>query len=209
MTTVPGRPGLYRTEATFDKAGDWGVEATATAANGAKRTGRFVFPVRDTGTTPRIGATAPASENPTATTAEQIAQISTDDDPDPDFYGETVAQALAAHQPFAVVFATPAFCTSQTCGPTLDLVKSSAADFKARMAFIHVEPYQLEFTDGSLRPVLSDQNLPISVSATEQWGLPSEPYVFVVDSSGRVTAKFEGIASAEELRAAFEAVAGA
>ena len=37
MTTVPQRPGLYRTEATFDKAGDWGVEATATAANGSKR----------------------------------------------------------------------------------------------------------------------------------------------------------------------------
>ncbi|HEX2076803.1 MAG TPA: hypothetical protein VHG08_03815, partial [Longimicrobium sp.] len=35
---------------------------------------------------------------------------------------------------------------------------------------------------------------------TEQWGLPTEPYVFVVDSSGNVTAKFEGIASAEELR---------
>ena len=206
-TTLPGRPALYRSDVTFDRAGDWGVEASATAADGSKRTGRFAFPVRETGTTPRIGATAPASDTPTAATPEEIASISTDDDPDPDFYRESIAQALAAHQPFAVVFATPAFCTSATCAPTLDLVKASAADFKTRMAFIHVEPYELEFVDGSPRPVLSDQNLPISVAATEEWGLPTEPYIFVVDSAGRVAAKFEGIASADELRAAFDGVA--
>ena len=207
MTTIPGRPGLYRAQASFTKPGDWGVEATATAADGSKKSGRFVFTVRATGSTPSIGAAAPATDNPTGTTADEIAHISTDDDPDPDFYRESVAQALAAHQPFAVVFATPAFCTSATCGPTLDLVKSAAADYKSRMAFIHVEPYQLEFVDGGLRPVLSAQNLPISVAATDQWGLPTEPYIFVVDSSGRVSAKFEGIASADELRAAFDAVA--
>jgi hypothetical protein len=77
------------------------------------------------------------------------------------------------------------------------------------MTFIHVEPYQLQFVDGGLRPVLDSQNLPISVPATNEWGLPTEPYIFVVDSSGRVTAKFEGIASPEELQAAFSQVAGA
>jgi hypothetical protein len=183
------------------------VEATATAANGSKRSGRFVFSVREAGTTPRIGAAAPASDTPTATNPDEIVRISTDDDPDPDFYRESVAQALAAQQPFAVVFATPAFCASLTCAPTLDLVKSSAAEYKDRMTFIHVEPYQLELVDGSLRPVLSEENRPISVPATEQWGLPTEPYIFVVDSAGRVTAKFEGTASAEELRQAFDGVA--
>ena len=205
--TIPGLPGLYRAEATFDKPGEWGVEATATAADGSKRSGRFVFPVRETGMTPRIGATAPASDNPTATTTDEIARISTDDDPDPDFYRESVTQALSAHRPFAVVFATPAFCKSLTCAPTLDLVKASAADYKDRMTFIHVEPYELELVDGGLRPVLSEENLPISVLATQAWGLPTEPYVFVVDTAGRVTAKFEGIASAEELREAFDGVA--
>ena len=207
MITGPGRPGLYRTEITFDKAGEWGVEATATAADGSKRSGRFVFPVREAGTTPRVGAVAPVTDNPTATTADEIAQISTDDDPDPDFYRESVAQALAAQEPFALVFATPAFCATLTCAPTLDLVKTTAADYKGRMAFIHVEPYELEIVDGSLRPVLSADNRPVSVPATQQWGLPTEPYIFVVDGSGRVTAKFEGTASAEELRQAFDGVA--
>lgn len=207
LPTTQGRPGLYRAEVSFDAAGDWGVDATATKSDGTKSNGRFVFSVRETGTSPAIGASAIASDTPTAATAEEIAAISTDDDPDPDLYQQSVSGALAAHEPFAVVFATPAFCASATCGPTLDMVKTVAADFKDRMTFIHVEPYELQMVDGNLQPVLSDQNLPISVQATEEWGLPTEPYVFVVDDQGKVSAKFEGIASVTELQAAFQAVA--
>ena len=205
--TVEGRPGLYRAQVDFPLAGEWGVEAISTESDGTKRMGRFVFDVREQGTTPAVGAPAIASDTPTASTPEEIAGISTDDDPDPDFYKLTVADAIAGHEPFALVFATPAFCTSQTCGPTLDLVKSVAQPFKGRMDFINVEPYELEGEAGSLRPVLDENNLPVSVSATNEWGLPTEPYIFVVGSDGLVKAKFEGIASQDELEAAFEEVA--
>jgi hypothetical protein len=207
MPTIEGRPGLYRAMVTFDAPGDWGVEATSTESDGSKRMGRMVFSVREIGTTPAIGDAAIPSDTPTATTPDQIALISTDNDPDPDFYKQSIAGAIAAHVPFAVIFATPAFCRSATCGPTLDMVKSVAADYKSRMTFIHVEPYELKVVDGSLQPVLTADNLPVSVAATDEWGLPTEPYIFVVDASGKVTAKFEGIASADELRAAFDAVA--
>jgi hypothetical protein len=208
MPTVEGRPGLYRAQVDFSKAGEWGVEAVAPETGGADQTGRFVFQVREQGTTPAIGAPAIAVETPTASTAAEIAQISTDDHPDADFYKLSVDDAIAAEEPFALVFATPAFCTSQTCGPTLDLVKSVASGFKDRMNFINVEPYELESVDGSLRPVLDANNLPVSVPATVEWGLPTEPYIFVVDAQGKVSAKFEGIASEDELEAAFEEVAG-
>src|SRR5688500_6380531 len=148
MPTVEGRPGLYRTSVAFDAAGEWGVEVVATESNGSTRIGRFVFPVRESGTTPAIGASAVSVETPTATTDEEIAAISTDNDPDPDFYRQSVAGALAAHEPFALIFATPAFCASLTCAPTLDLVKSIAANYKGRLEFIHVEPYELEQVDG-------------------------------------------------------------
>jgi hypothetical protein len=207
LPTVEGRPGLYRAQVDLTKAGEWGVEAISTEHDGSKRTGRFVFSVREEGTTPAIGAPAIASDTPTASTPEEIAQIATDDDPDPDFYKTSVADAIAAQEPFALVFATPAFCTSETCGPTLDLVKSAATPFKGRMDFINVEPYELESEGGSLHPVLDENNLPVSVPATNEWGLPTEPYIFVVGSDGLVKAKFEGIASQEELEAAFEEVA--
>ncbi len=38
-----------------------------------------------------------------------------------------------------------------------------------------------------------------------EWGLVSEPWVFVVDASGKVTAKFEGAATADEVEAAARA----
>ncbi len=203
---LEGRPGLYRAQVAFDRAGDWGLEAIATDAGGAQRTGRMVFSVRETSTTPAIGGPAVSSQTPVASTAAEVAAISTDDDPDLDFYRQSVADALEAGEPFVLVFSTPAFCRTATCGPALDVVKSVAAFHKDQVGFIHVEPYQLEQVNGTLQPVLSDQNLPIAVEAANEWGLPTEPYIFVVDGAGRVTAKFEGVAGAEELEAAIAAL---
>ncbi len=207
MQTIQGRPGLYRAQIDFDRAGDWGLELVTTEPDGSHRSGRFVFSVRASGTTPKIGDPAPATDNLTASTPAEIAQIATDTNPDPDFYKQTVAQALAAHEPFVLVFATPAFCQTATCGPTLDIVKQVAADYKDRLTFINVEPYVLTTINGQLQPELSPDNLPIPVDAVNTWGLQTEPYTFVVDSDGKISAKFEGIAGADELRAAFDAVA--
>lgn len=209
MTTIPQLPGLYRAMVNLDRAGDWGLEAVLDPGTADERTGRFIFEVQQTGTTPTIGASVQSEDTPTATDAAGIATISTDDDPDPDFYTTSISGALGAHEPFVVVFATPAFCRSATCGPTLDTVKAVAADFKGRLTFIHVEPYELTLTDGHLQPVLDQSNNPIPVQSVNDWGLPTEPYVFVVDGAGNVSAKFEGIAAPDELSAAFETVATA
>jgi hypothetical protein len=45
-------------------------------------------------------------------------------------------------------------------------------------------------------------------STVLEWNLPSEPWVFVLDSSGRVADKFDGITTAEEIAAALERVLG-
>ncbi|HUP83193.1 MAG TPA: hypothetical protein VM284_03275 [Candidatus Limnocylindria bacterium] len=207
MTTISQLPGLYRANVTLDRAGEWGLEAILDPGTANERTGRFIFDVAQSGTSIALGATPPTEDTPTATDAAGIAAISTDDDPDPDFYTTSIADALAAKEPFVVVFATPAFCRSATCGPTLDLVKSAAADFKGHLTFIHVEPYELALSDGHLQPLLDANNNPIPIEAVDDWGLPTEPYVFVVDSAGKVSAKFEGLASLDELTAAFAAVA--
>ena len=39
-----------------------------------------------------------------------------------------------------------------------------------------------------------------------EWGLPTEPWVFVVDAKGKVAAKFEGMAYPDELTAALDAL---
>ena len=49
----------------------------------------------------------------------------------PVFYQVSVHDALAAHKPFVLVFATPAFCTSRVCGPTLDTSRPSPGRSRA------------------------------------------------------------------------------
>jgi len=206
LPTIPQLPGLYRAQVDFTRAGEWGLEVVTTEADGSQRSGRMVFSVREASSTPQIGADAPASLTPTAATLAEVGTISTDDDPDPDFYGSSVSDAVAAGQPFLLIFSTPAFCRTATCGPALDIVKSVAPGYLDRVTFIHVEPYQLEMVEGQLQPVLADGQL-VPVPSVIEWGLLTEPYIFVVDGAGKVTAKLEGVASAEEIRAALEAVA--
>lgn len=208
LETTESLPGLYRAAPVkFPCWGEWGLEAVATEPDGSQRSGRMVFSVRPTSSTPPIGAQAPRSDTPTGSTSAEIGAISTDSQPDPDFYGTSVSQALDEGRPFLLIFSTPAFCRTRTCGPALDIVKSVAPEFKDDVAFIHVEPYQLEIANGRAQPVLGEQNQPLVVESVLEWGLPAEPYIFVVDEDGRVTAKLEGVASAEELEDALRQVA--
>ncbi len=206
LATTDELPGLYRAEVSFSCWGEWGLEVVARDADGTERSGRAIFPVRPGTTTPAIGADAPSSETPTADAPEEIAGLSTDDDPEPAFYTTSIDDGVASGRPFLVIFSTPAFCRTRTCGPALDIVKSTAPEYTDEVTFIHVEPYELETVDGQLQPVLSEQNLPVPVAAVTDWGLPTEPYIFVVDRDGKVAAKMEGVASADEIAAALDEV---
>jgi hypothetical protein len=164
------------------------------------------FQVSESSPTVAIGAAAPATDNPTIESAGSVDKVSTDKSPDPAFYQQTVKDALAAKQPFVLVFATPAFCQSAQCGPTLDRIKAVAAKAPDDVAFINVEPYQLAYTEGRLQPVL-DANGQLQVTdTTRAWGLLSEPWVFVVDRDGIVRGSFEAVVSADELKAAIALV---
>jgi len=69
-----------------------------------------------------------------------------------------------------------------------ELLVSVAADHPD-VTVINVEPYLLEDVDGSLQPVLTNDQL-TPTQATNEWQLPTEPWVFVVDRDGIVTASF-------------------
>lgn len=207
LPTTDSLPGLYRAAPVeFSCWGDWGLEAVTLEPDGAERTGRMIFSVRASTTTPAIGARAPASDTPTAQTADEIAAISTDSEPNAAFYQTSVEQALADRRAFLLIFSTPAFCATRTCGPALDIVKSAALDFGDEVTFIHVEPYRLQLVGGNAQLALDERNQPIVVDAVTEWGLPTEPYIFVVDEQGRVSAKMEGVASPDEIEAALRQV---
>ena len=117
---------MYVVNVDLPDAGMWGAEFTTEAPGSPAETVRLTFPVRESTETVQVGAKAPASKTPTAAdVGGDLSKISTDATPDPAFYTTSVADALAAHKPFVLVFATPKFCTSQQCGPTLDQLKPS------------------------------------------------------------------------------------
>lgn len=198
--------GFYVANVSFPEAGSWGAQFTTAVSGGSPETIRMTFDVATSSPVIRVGEAAPATDTPTAASVNgDLARISSDATPDPAFYKISVKDALATHQPFVLVFATPKFCTSAQCGPTLDRIKPLATAFPT-VDFIHVEPYQLVFKNGGLQPILDAQGNLQSVPAVLQWGILSEPWVFVVDRTGVITASFEGVVSVAEITAAAGAV---
>jgi len=92
------------------------------------------------------------------------------------------------------------------CGPTVELVKSVAREYEGRLDYVNVEPYELQVTENGLQPVLDRDGQLQPVAAAIDYGIPVEPYLFVVDADGNVFAKFEAIVGGDELRAAIEDV---
>lgn len=189
LWAIPDQRGLYRTTVRLDQPGSWSVTVSA---DGYPETEPTPFPVADDTPMPVVGEDGPPVA--TRTSADHpLEEITSDVDPDPDLYRMSLDEALADDRPTVVVFATPAFCTSQTCGPMLDDVKEIAGDFPG-VDFMHVEIYENLDAD-------TFEDL-IPVEAVEEWGLPSEPWVFVTDSSGQITARFEGAMDPSELTGA-------
>lgn len=196
MWTVEDVRGLYVARIEIPEAATYQVTLEAEGFSTAGPMG--LVAVEDPGVIER-GEPAPISETRTSADHPDLAEISSDPDPDPAMYEVSVADALTAGEPAVIVFATPGFCASATCGPLLDQVKGLRESFPG-VRFIHVEIYEdLQVTD---------QSELTAVPAVTDWGLPSEPWVFVVDGSGTVTSSFEGAARDEELSAAIAEVAG-
>jgi hypothetical protein len=194
--------GIYVTHATFPVAGQWTASFTTEAPGSPSQTIPFSFDVKDQASAIQKGQKAPSVDTPTlASAGGDVSKISTDTNPDPAFYRTSVADALAAHKPFVLVFATPKFCQTKTCGPTLDKVKQVAAKHKD-VTFINVEPYLLEDVGGQLQPKLDAKGNLQAAPATVAYGLLSEPFVFVVGGDGVVKASFELIFTPEEIDAA-------
>lgn len=140
--------------------------------------------------TPPVGARAYPSRTPTLATAP-VEALTTRVPPDRALLRYSVAQSLAAHVPFVLVFATPRFCTSRVCGPVVDVVDSVRRHLAGSgVRFIHVEIYK------NNNPVNGENRW------VRQWHLPSEPWIFLVGGDGRIKAKFEGPVSESELQSA-------
>ena len=195
-----GEVGVYTVEVVFDRPGRWGLEIT-TEVDGGTRRGSVSLDVAETSAAPAVGSPAPRSASKTASAGVGLDELTTDPDPDPALYAMTIAEAVDSGRPSLVVFATPAYCTTSTCGPQLRVVKQLKRELTDGVNYIHVEvwdnPHEIDgdLSRGRLSPTLAE------------WGLVTEPWTFILGSDGVVSARFEGFVTAEELTDVLDAVA--
>ena len=203
---IEGFSGVYVLHATFPAAGRW-TAAFAIQAPGSPATViPFGFDVLPRTSVLGPGDPAPSVATPTiASVGGDVTKVSTDAKPVSRFYETSEADALAAKKPFVLIFATPKFCQTSTCGPTLDKLKPVAAAHP-EMTFINVEPYLLKDDRGQLQPDLSSTGALQAAPATLAFRLQSEPFVFVVGADGKISASFELVFTPEEIEAAIQTV---
>lgn len=198
LRTVPGAEvGAYVANYTFTEAGDWGAVVEGSAGSEQIGPVRVRFNVLEQGTVTGIGDPAPRSEQLTLDDVDDIALIDSSNPPHPELHNQTLAEALDKGRPILLAIATPAFCTSRLCGPIVDeVVVPLFEEYGDRAEFVHIEPYDLAAAHaGSI----------VAVPALADWGIQTEPWIFVIDREGRIAARFEGITTVEEVEPALQA----
>jgi hypothetical protein len=154
-----------------------------------------VAPSIDAGAFPEVpveGDKAPVIDTPTADDVANLDEIDTRD-PHDTMHEHNFADVVGK-QPVVLVMATPLLCQSRVCGPVVDIAEQVKADHGDDVAFIHQEIFE----DNDINKGLREQ--------VREFGLPTEPWVYVIDSEGKVSSAIEGAFSVAELEQAVEQV---
>jgi hypothetical protein len=191
---VPDGFGLYKADIPFDTAGMWEVDFTVSTG---EKTEPFLVLVNEEPATVAIGERAPRVAS--ATLADTpIEDLTTDDPVQATLYELSLDEALENGKKTVAIFATPAFCTSAACGPMMAQAKTVSASY-TDVNWVHVEVYS-GFNESDFAPDV-DHLVPAVVA----FGLPSEPWIFVMDEDGGVMARLEGVLADGELEALLDA----
>jgi hypothetical protein len=110
-----------------------------------------------------------------------------------------LVDALKRKRPVVLLFATPALCQSRVCGPVVDVAEQVKAKFEGKADFVHMEIYRDNDPNKGPRPQVPAWGL---CSRTGKSITCTEPWLFTIDSRGRVAARIEGAFGPPELEAA-------
>ncbi len=170
---LPEGRGIYATTATTPSAGIWTATIDVEGQNVD-----LPFEVTPVPHVPLIGTAAIVTPSPTPTAPLGTDPICTRE-PGCGLHKVSLDQMLGTGRPVAVMFATPARCQSQYCGPVLDLLLDVKDPYVDRVDFVHVEIYRSD-TGAELVPTV------------EAWKLDSEPWLFGVDGAGTIVSTLGG-----------------
>lgn len=191
--------GLNALQATFDQPGVWTLLVETTAAPRQLATTLVQVKDKTKADTLLPGAKAIPSDTPTVDNARGVSPICTRKPPC-DMHQVTLRQAIASGKPTAFVIATPAYCQSRNCGPSVDELLGVENELRGKANFVHSEVY------------LNDQAQTLEhqtpTPTFAEWGVQSEPWLFIIDRDGVITARFEGGFTAALIRSALTPLVG-
>ena len=196
QTANDATPYVYVASVPFTKAGGYGLVAVVRRAGKLVASAPVPVTVGKAGSgPPEVGHKAPKIETLTPDdVGGDISKLTTRKPPLRSLVDTNVADVLG-HKPVVIAFATPQLCQTRVCGPVVDLVAQLQSQFGDRAAFVQQEVYKDDKPARGLRPQL------------ETYRLKTEPWTFVIDRSGVISARYEGAFSAAELEASVRAVA--
>jgi hypothetical protein len=184
---LPKGRGVYVASPVFDTAGVWKVVARA----GGQKV-PFSVQVNDQPVAAAVGQPAPRAPSPTTADTLGVKPICTRQPMCP-LHTQSLSTVIGAGKPVAALFATPARCQSQYCGPVLDELLKVMRDYSDRVTFVHTEIYQ-SATGTALVPTLA------------AWKLESEPWLFGVDGAGTIQSRIDGAFGGNEIRSLLDAL---
>jgi hypothetical protein len=172
---------VYGAHVKFPKRGQFAVLAATKQPDGALTgaTGNVSVSSEDADPIPAVGEKAPVVHTDTLATVKGDQALLDTRVPPSDMHEVDFADVVGK-EPVALLFATPQLCASRVCGPVADIALQMKAKYGDRMRFIHQEVWVDNDINKGLREPL------------KQFNLPTEPWLFVVDKTGKITARLEG-----------------
>jgi hypothetical protein len=204
LTDPAETAGVYVTpELTFSDPGVWNAAVTVSVDGAAPIELDAAFNVYPEHRIPAPGEKAPRTKNNTIDSkgvppvaidsrAQDGAKI-----PDPELHRTTIADAIRRGRPALVQFATPVYCQSQFCGPTVEAQEELAAEYDDVAEFIHIEIWR-------------DYQESVVNRAAADWLLRNdsltEPWLYLIDADGVIVDRWGPLFDLDDVRAELEAL---
>ena len=195
ISSWPPNRNVFITKINFDEVGYWEfivrngkdeAKATVNVKQDSKilNVGDFIEPLN----TPSIGE-------------YNISEISTDINPNKDFYKHSIAEALSEKKPIFITFATPGLCVTGTCSPQLEELKKISNDYND-LIIIHIEIWK------NFKEVMDKGDLSIGKlnDSVEKFGIKTEPWTFLINTEGKIKNRYQGFVESKELKTDLESI---
>jgi len=171
---------VYQAKVPFDKKGPWAVLVVTKKGNTYVAAPQQVqVNTKQADQIPDVGERPPDVATDTIASVKGNEKLLDTRVPPDDMHKDSFDQVLGK-KPVALLFSTPQLCQSRVCGPVTDIAVQMQSKYRDKIDFIHQEVYVDNDTNKGLRAPL------------KAFHLPTEPWLFVVDANGKITARLEG-----------------